>query len=721
MVGEKGPGEKGNAAANGWEDVDENGVKRQPEADSGQQSEADDVGQPEAGADAQQPEAGDGQQQPEATSADDAENGDAGNETEKNREKILNEIYDHYTKDIFDAAEAANIDLVSCVEVKKWDEAKLSTLLGKMRELEKAEADKTVAGKPAGSTDAGAVETGASDDETTSEAAGTDSDGHDSAVGVVAGAAAGGAAGAVAGAISDARDGATAESDSDDSEEGEENDGDDSDDGGAGTERAASKERKKPSRGVLKKVAVGALLVASLVGMFGAGYKFGNNKNIGDQTSGTPQTQEQTVDDVEQNEGKEVIDDMGYRGIYASEDGKTYNSEKAGRYNFAPESVLANAGEQNPDAAKSAILEMANDQSESFAAYYSVLPQELQIDQLKGKSGTEIEHMLESNPDLYAQARESFKEAIDNSDVKDVTLNGEYQNFYMRSALDGENDTIDHENTSLVQCTTNENGSSAIQFNFVDKDGKAIGNITTKKLCTQPVVQKSEGSSAFTGVPEITPGENTPENPTPDNPTPENPTPENPTPENPTPDNPTPDNPTPENPTPDNPTPDNPTPENPTPTPAPKNAGEAIKNMDPDGRVSDDTSISNEQKTVEPSTDTGYDNVKNNNGDNGAAESAVAPAASEQTGAQSTSEMSAGGNGETVQQVIDNSDHGQAGDVNRTESDVAAKQEAAAAEQVQDTANVKADAAESKAEAKSSLSSTDAANALAAEQAEAGN
>ena len=87
MVGEKGPGEKGNAAANGWEDVDENGVKRQPEADSGQQSEADDVGQPEAGADAQQPEAGDGQQQPEATSADDAENGDAGNETEKNREK----------------------------------------------------------------------------------------------------------------------------------------------------------------------------------------------------------------------------------------------------------------------------------------------------------------------------------------------------------------------------------------------------------------------------------------------------------------------------------------------------------------------------------------------------------------------------------------------------------------------------------------------------------
>ena len=143
--------------------------------------------------------------------------------------------------------------------------------------------------------------------------------------------------------------------------------------------------------------------------------------------------------------------------------------------------------------------------------------------------------------------------------------------------------------------------------------------------------------------------------------------------------------------------------------------------MDPDGRVSGDTSISNEQKTEEPSTDTGYDDAQNNNGDNGAAESAVAPAASEQAGAQDTSEMSAGGNGETVQQVINNSDHGQAGDVNRTESDVAAKQEAAAAEQVQDTANVKADAAESKAEAKSSLSSTDAVNALAAEQAEAGN
>ena len=699
MVGEKGPGEKGNVAANGWEDVDENGIKRQPEADSGQQSEADDVGQPEAGADAQQPEAGDGQQQPEATSADDAENGDAGNETEKNREKILNEIYDHYTKDIFDAAEAANIDLVSCVEVKKWDEAKLSTLLGKMRELEKAEADKTVAGKPAGSTDAGAVETGASDDETTSEAAGTDSDGHDSAVGVVAGAAAGGAAGAVAGAISDARDGATAESDSDDSEEGEENDGDDSDDGGAGTERAASKERKKPSRGVLKKVAVGALLVASLVGMFGAGYKFGNNKNIGDQTSGTPQTQEQTVDGVEQNEGKEVIDDMGYRGVYASEDGKTYNSEKVRKYNFAPESMLANAGEQNPDKAKAAVLAIAR-QPESLAAYYSLLPQELQIDQLKGKSGTEIEQMIESNSDLYAQTQESFKEAIDNSEVKDVTLKGEYQNFYMRSALKGDGDTIGHENTSLVQCTTQEDGSrEATQYIFDGKDGEVAGDLLVNDECGNGEKAEGSNSPAFNGVPEITSDENTPvqtETPPAQTDTPaETDTPAQPG-------------------TPaqtDTPAEtDTPPAQSETSTgDQAKKGSELVSGMDPDHLVDDNTNLDGEGLTSKPTTGDSSTVIT--------ADPAQAPASGTQIGDQGNNGESGDGSKRNVEEVITESDQSKAGDVNRTDADAAAKKEAAAAAEVQSDANAEAQAAQKQAEQNATSTDASAANALVAEQA----
>jgi len=50
------------------------------------------------------------------------------------REQILDQLYDNYTKDIFEAVEALGIKMKSCVELKNMDTETLARILKKTRE-----------------------------------------------------------------------------------------------------------------------------------------------------------------------------------------------------------------------------------------------------------------------------------------------------------------------------------------------------------------------------------------------------------------------------------------------------------------------------------------------------------------------------------------------------------------------------------------------------------
>ena len=221
---------------------------------------------------------------------------------------------------------------------------------------------------------------------------------------------------------------------------------------------------------------------------------------------------------------KGIYDGYGEKGMYLSE-------HKTSAVAFA------DAGEVSEvcnDDEVDMILYTAHNQVESFADYLANLPQELQPDGFKGLSITETEAKLESlSPEDFTALEGTFATIMNNALTRRVTLNGRYDNAYMRVKNPGQD--IVHENMELVRCTTNENNLEVTQFYWTDASGREIGNMTVKmtpvrdekgviesfKGCEQ-VVNPEGSSTIYTGMPEI-PGPDTPTPPGPDTPTPPGP------------------------------------------------------------------------------------------------------------------------------------------------------------------------------------------------------
>ena len=241
------------------------------------------------------------------------------------------------------------------------------------------------------------------------------------------------------------------------------------------------------------------------------------------------------------------------------ETGEFMSANKATPYDFANAAEVASVvGQDECDVMK----EVDRNQVESLADHLANIP-----DAVKAKYGVSQEFMglsiLDTEAKLQSLSDEDYDKLIKQVDqiwdaafTESVTLNGEYQNAYMR--LIDPSQPATHDNVELVECTTYENGTQATNFFWTidengnsDRIGSAVfkishdadGNIAVQ--CTQGVNQIGSNTHLYGGMPTITP---TPDNPgTPDNP----PTP----PDNP-PDNPPDDPPTP----PDNPPDDPPTP-----------------------------------------------------------------------------------------------------------------------------------------------------------------
>ncbi|MBQ2643900.1 hypothetical protein IJG11_03260 [Candidatus Saccharibacteria bacterium] len=254
-----------------------------------------------------------------------------------------------------------------------------------------------------------------------------------------------------------------------------------------------------------------------------------NKTNLPDQPIST-EAFDATLGGGENQEAKGIYDGYGEKGMWLSEN-------KGGTYDFASAKETAEACD---DDECEMMKYTSRNQVESYADYIANLPEELQPEGFKGLTILEAEKKLESLPDEeYDAIKQQFDGIVDGAFTRDVTLDGDYYNSYMR--LIDPSKPATHDNMELVECTTHESGTRAVELYWTDDGtayGKVIGTMTVKITrddngniiggCMQVVNPVGTHSNIYTGMGTVT------DNPTPGSPT----TPSNPTPDNPTPDKP---------------------------------------------------------------------------------------------------------------------------------------------------------------------------------------
>ena len=312
--------------------------------------------------------------------------------------------------------------------------------------------------------------------------------------------------------------------------------------------RAKAKEKAKKgfsiknffSKKVLPVVLAAAVLIGGIVGINAIG-KDSSNQPSDENNNQTPTEQVQPTGEQREHHGI-------YDGYY--ETGEYMSANKGTPYDFANAAEVASVvGDDECDVMK----EVAHNQSESLADQLACIPDTVKAmygvssEFMGGKSILETENMIEHLSDEeYDKLIHQVDEIWDAAFTESVTLNGEYQNAFMRTSATGD-ERVTHENTELVSCTTQENGTAATKF-YWTVDGNAnsarMGDVTAKIArgadghiaqgegvgsCTQIVTEVGTFSFLYKGMSEIP---NNPDNPgqpgTPD--TPPEPTPPEPEP-----------------------------------------------------------------------------------------------------------------------------------------------------------------------------------------------
>ncbi|MBR3270088.1 hypothetical protein IKG07_02470 [Candidatus Saccharibacteria bacterium] len=219
---------------------------------------------------------------------------------------------------------------------------------------------------------------------------------------------------------------------------------------------------------------------------------------------------EDVVDDiedtVEKEEARGIVDGYGEEGMWLSE-GKT------GPYAFADFQKVV---ELHDGDVKEAIKDVASNQVESMADCISGMSDEIRPEGYQGLSMAEIDEKLENlSAEEYDLLREEFESIINKAEIKEVTLNGKYDNAYM-GVKDGDSRIIgskeanekdvevNHETMQLIKCTTNEKGSKAYELTWRDEKGNIIDSEMIKEACTQVVEKEGKNPTRFKGLPEAT-------------------------------------------------------------------------------------------------------------------------------------------------------------------------------------------------------------------------
>lgn len=209
------------------------------------------------------------------------------------------------------------------------------------------------------------------------------------------------------------------------------------------------------------------------------------------------------VDAQDYQPGNNIEQNIDYEqmGIFDGydEEGMWESDAKAGPYNFAAAQEVADVCYDNEH---EMVKYTADNQVESYASYLSHLPEELQPDGFKGLSILETEDALEALSDQeFEEIQAQFNDNIDKAKTRQVVLDGKYDNAYMR--LKDDSGAVTHENMELVKCTTNENGTVATEFYWVDDDGNEIGSMIVKTGTCMQVVTPMGDTHHYTGMSEI--------------------------------------------------------------------------------------------------------------------------------------------------------------------------------------------------------------------------
>ena len=207
-----------------------------------------------------------------------------------------------------------------------------------------------------------------------------------------------------------------------------------------------------------------------------------------------------TVDNPE-HELSGIIDGYGEEGMWES-DGKT------GPYAFADFKKVV---EMHDGDVKEAIKDVTRKQVESLADFVSGLNDNFRPAGYENLSMAEINEKIEGLSDIeYDNLKEYVDGLIDNADVKEVTLNGKYDNAYMgvksgdqimgsKEAVE-KNVEINHETMQLIKCTTDEKGSKAYEITL--HEGEETYSLLVKEACDQIVEKEGSNPGRFVGLPE---------------------------------------------------------------------------------------------------------------------------------------------------------------------------------------------------------------------------
>ena len=304
---------------------------------------------------------------------------------------------------------------------------------------------------------------------------------------------------------------------------------------------------------------IAAIIPASVAGII-------HDANHDSNPQETPITQVEKANTGETQEAEIGIKDgYGEKGMFLSENKGTPND-------FASAAEVAEVcTTDNKIDETEMVIYTADNQVESMADYMANLPEELQPEGFKGLTILETEQKLQSLSDEeYEKVQQEFNDIMDEAFVRDITLDGDYQNAYMQ--LIDPSKPATHDNMELVACTTHEQGITVKEFVWYqdnNANNPVIGSMIVKIIqnedgtisgCIQ-VVNKV-GSPVYDGMPPVTPDQ--PDSPGDDEPTGNEPTGDEPTGDEPTGNEPTGNEPTGDEPTGNEPTGDEPTGDEPT-------------------------------------------------------------------------------------------------------------------------------------------------------------
>lgn len=275
-----------------------------------------------------------------AEGSEDAESAEA-----KEAERLHKEIAQNYTSDIFKAARKIEKPVSNAMDVFNWSLEDQQRLVDALKNAE-GQQESNDSNAPTNSSDAEQSLDGSTADQQNQSNAASEAPAENSSdsgesddSNAAAAAAAAAAAGVAAGVAAERANGAGGED--------EETDGGESE-----TElveeanriensNQPESEKKKERKKLLKKLAGNGIIVAlALATVLGIGLSGKKGKQEIKGTT-TPIVQE-IEDDQEENES--IHDRSTYHGMFASEDGSTYNSEKLGKHNFG-ESLGSNLSE----------------------------------------------------------------------------------------------------------------------------------------------------------------------------------------------------------------------------------------------------------------------------------------------------------------------------------------------------------------------------------------